>query len=465
LRDPGAAARPASGVHHSWSTEATAEAAIVEGVSSAQPPSPPNSIRQPSERLALVRWVRDMPELQEPDWLEWKRGYDLTRNPGRATTAKHLIGFANRDPDAAGRHLVGLGCLLLGVEPGNCPAVTEHDSADLETWLRPFLGEKVVFDIHYVSLDGSRVLLLAVEPPRFGDEIHCLRKGSEDTDTAKTMREGSIFVRRVGKTEPANAADVDRLTERARKVGVGLALDVDVVGPVETLDPYLLRDEFRDQQIDRYRRRLIDSLPEPAGSLISVRPILVGENRTEEEFVAQIDRFVADARERWEAFVAIKELEHRPALLELELLNGTDDNFEDVVLEVILPLPRTRVHLSASEAEETLRPPEVPPEWGRGTIASIPVVRAAERTSLAAELVARGEAETLVRFRPLRARPHTRHTLPEVMLVLAPEMADHRIAAAWRATSSSTRGQTQGMVEIEIVLGEAASRLEDDQAA
>lgn len=174
---------------------------------------------------------------------------------------------------------------------------------------------------------------------------------------------------------------------------------------------------------------------------------------------------MADARERWEAFVAIKELERRPALLELELLNETGDNFEDVVLEVILPLPRARVHLSASEAEEMLGPPEVPPEWGSGALGSIPVVRAADKASLGAELVARGEAETLVRFRPMRARPHTRHTLPEVMLVLAPEMADQKIEAAWRATSSSTRGHTRGMVEIEVVLGESASRLEDDQAA
>jgi len=432
-------------------------------VTSSQPSSPPNNLRQPSERLALVRWVRDLPGLQEPDWLEWKRGYDLTRKPGRATTAKHLIGFANRDPDAATRHIGGIGCLLLGVEPGNCPGVTEHDSADLETWLRPFLGEKIVFDIHYVSLDGSQVLLLAVEPPRFGDDIHSLRKDSEDTDTAKTMREGSIFVRGVGKTEPASAADLDRLTDRARKAGLSLALGMEVVGPVETLDPFLLREEFRDEQIERRRRQLIGGLPESAGSL-SVSPILAGENRSEERFVADVDRFVPDARERWETFVAIKELEHRPSLLHLELLNETDDNFEDVVLELTLPLARARVHLSASEAEETLRPPKEPPEWGSGRIASIPVVRAATKGSLTAEVIARGEAETLVRFRPMRARPHTHHTLPVVMLVVAPEMAGQEIEAAWRATSSSTRGQTRGIIEIEVALG-ATSRVKDDQAA
>jgi hypothetical protein len=92
--------------------------------------------------------VRDTPGLQEHDWLEWKSGYNLEKKSGRAAIAKHLIGFANRDPDAAARCLNGHGCLLLGVEPGVCPGMPDHDSADLENWLRPFVGEKVVFDVH-----------------------------------------------------------------------------------------------------------------------------------------------------------------------------------------------------------------------------------------------------------------------------------------------------------------------------
>jgi len=160
----------------------------------------------------------------------------------------------------------------------------------------------------------------------------------------------------------------------------------------------------------------------------------------------------------------IRELEYRPSLLKLELINETDDNFEDVVLEVTLPLARTRVHLGLTDAEETLRPPEEPPNWGSGRIASIPVVRAASMESMHAELVERGEAETLIRFFPMRTRPQTRHKMPEVMLVLAPELAGQAIEAAWRATSASTRGQTRGVLEIEVVLGEDASRL-NDQAA
>ncbi len=81
-----------------------------------------------------------------------------------------------------------------------------------------------------------------------------------------------------------------------------------------------------------------------------------------------------------------------------------------------------------------------------------------------AERVERGEEETLFRFFPMRPRPQTRHKMPEVMLVLAPELAGQAIEAAWRATSASTRGQTRGVLEIEVVLGEDASRL-NDQAA
>lgn len=41
------------------------------------------------------------------------------------------------------------------------------------------------------------------------------------------------------------------------------------------------------------------------------------------------------------------------------------------------------------------------------------------------------------------------------MLVLKPELAGQAIEAAWRTTSSSTRGHKADVVEIDIVLGEA----------
>ena len=71
--------------------------------------------------------MRDSSALQEKDWVEWKVGYDLTKNPGRASVAKHLIGFANRDPAAnphperfdAGR--AGRRSFTFGAGPHACP--------------------------------------------------------------------------------------------------------------------------------------------------------------------------------------------------------------------------------------------------------------------------------------------------------------------------------------------------------
>jgi hypothetical protein len=118
--------------------------------------------RGPAARKALVEHLYGMANLQETDWLEWKRGYDLTTPAGRARTAKHILGFANRMPDLAERHAGGYAYLLLGVEPGTHHGVDVHDSADLENWLCPYVADDVVFGrrLHdfKTALLGSRSL-------------------------------------------------------------------------------------------------------------------------------------------------------------------------------------------------------------------------------------------------------------------------------------------------------------------
>src|SRR4051812_36714127 len=99
--------------------------------------------RRPSERKALIELIHDSAQLQETDWLEWKSGYDLTKPAGRAATAKHIIGFANRLPDRAQRNADGYAYLVLGVEPGTYHGMPMHDSADVENWLRPYVGDRI----------------------------------------------------------------------------------------------------------------------------------------------------------------------------------------------------------------------------------------------------------------------------------------------------------------------------------
>jgi hypothetical protein len=123
--------------------------------------------RRPSERVAIVEYIYATPSLQEADYLEWKTGYDLSKRPGAAATARQLVGMANRDTAHAMRHADGHAYVLLGVEPGSLSGVPEWDSADIEKWLTPFIGPDLRYDADYVSVEGhpDQVLFLTIDPP------------------------------------------------------------------------------------------------------------------------------------------------------------------------------------------------------------------------------------------------------------------------------------------------------------
>lgn len=53
----------------------------------------------------------------------------------------------------------------------------DHDPADIETWLRRYVGENVRYDVHYVDAGDAKILFITVDPPRWGDDIHTMRKG------------------------------------------------------------------------------------------------------------------------------------------------------------------------------------------------------------------------------------------------------------------------------------------------
>ena len=172
--------------------------------------------RRPSEREEIVDYIFAATSTpSETQWLEWKTDYDLTAVSGRLAVARQLIGFANRHPDRAAQHAEGLGYLLLGVEPGNLPGTVEFDSADLENWLSPYIGDKIAWSPDYVRYKGTPVLFITVEAPRWGDDIQCLRQGAEDVG-GRHVPEGTIWVRKLGKTDRATPADIDMLGERAR---------------------------------------------------------------------------------------------------------------------------------------------------------------------------------------------------------------------------------------------------------
>jgi hypothetical protein len=226
------------------------------------------AIRGPSARLALVRAVRDGGLVTtETDWIEWKSRVDLQDKRARMEhMIRHILGFANRDPGRAARIAEGCAYLLLGVEPRRLDGVEQVDPAVLESWVRPYLEPNgPQWDAAYVELDGKAVLVVTVEAPRWGDPAFPLRKALDP------LEDGTIFIRRLGKTERASAAEIDQLFARAARgtqvlqVAVGSWSSANIITPVE------VQQADTDAWIQSERSRLLS----PVRSL----RILPGEAR------------------------------------------------------------------------------------------------------------------------------------------------------------------------------------------
>jgi hypothetical protein len=154
-------------------------------------------------RRTLVAAVRDAPEHEgEPDWVEWKSTVDLREKRWMAEIARHVLRFANRDPERAQRAAEGFGYLLLGVEPGNLCGVSPIDSAQLESGTSPYLGrDGPQMSTEYVELEGTPVLVITVRPPRAGDRIFSLEKAFQQDEPGGIhvhYPNGAVFVRREG---------------------------------------------------------------------------------------------------------------------------------------------------------------------------------------------------------------------------------------------------------------------------
>jgi hypothetical protein len=413
---------------------------------------------KPSERLAVVTHVHGTPGLQETEYLEWKSGYDLSQRTGAAATGRQLIGMANRDGARAAGHAEGHAYVLIGIEPGNVPGVQRWDSSDIENWLTRFVGPDLRYDVHYVPYEGKEVLFLTVDAPRDGDPIFNLQQASQDPVTGKSLPAGTIYVRHGANTEPATPADLTRLTARATVVptttlDLGVELDP---SRVAVIDPQILTDEHRDTTLSAWRSQMRSALPRketgPLAPLSFMRP--VGENRTEEEYIAEVDlhiQTIKSAKHWWWGMMAQEWLKAGRSVLGVSVINHSEENYEDTVVEVTLDLPRFCVHLHAREVEEVMKLPEEPRRWGTSLIHSIAPRHIVTRLKDPEPEIERiGKQKTLVRYPELRVRPHTTHPLPPLLLALGPPMAGTVIPVHWRVTASNTKSHLSGDIKLRV---------------
>jgi hypothetical protein len=149
--------------------------------------------RLPSELVAVVEAVLNADPRDEADWLEWKTGVDITAKHWQFQIARHILGFANRDPTRAVRVAGGCAYLVLGAAPKELVGVQPVDPAHLESWVAGYVGPTgPQWNPHYVTVRGTTVLVILTEAPQPGDKILTLRKEYEQ------YRSGTVFIRRVG---------------------------------------------------------------------------------------------------------------------------------------------------------------------------------------------------------------------------------------------------------------------------
>lgn len=152
---------------------------------------------------------------EEHDALEWKSNFpDLADRAAAFAIAKTILGFANRDVRVAQTHFEGQGFLVVGAEPGRVCGQVVPDSAQLQQSISRYTGSvSPDWRTKLLEVEGSVVLVVIVPSPKEGDRIALLRKSFQPRK-GSLVEEGTVYVRKAGKTERAGWEDLERLQER-----------------------------------------------------------------------------------------------------------------------------------------------------------------------------------------------------------------------------------------------------------
>ena len=423
--------------------------------------------RSPTELLALVQAVFGAPTGEpETDYIEWKGLWDLREQVGhRFAAAKHILGFANRAVDRAAAQLDGCAYILAGVEPQNAPGVPQEDPATLSDWFGAYVGTHgPQWSLHWVALNDVKVLVIIVEAPRWGDPIRTLQKPYNHAAS------GHIFVRRHGQTEQASPAEVHMLEERYKRGTDRIGATVAFVGPPRPVSAYTAELVDRAAWLDAEARRLLAPLErwELAQNAAREAPSAVGTalasalqnaigfigRRTPDRYRQEVAEYIARADSCWQVSVWEGIVDRRLAQLQVAIENGTEANYADVEVELLLPVG-VRGFRDADHAAESLEVPIPPPLWGEPTggaylAASIRPLDLGPRFAPRPASVWSGD-RWMLRFAPVNIRPYGVEPLPLVYLAIPHDLVtDDSIELAWRATSTSALDRVAGSLRLPV---------------
>jgi hypothetical protein len=437
------------------------------------------AIRTAAGRRQLVLAIRDAPDHEmETDSIEWKDGINLRESRWKVEIARQVIGFANRHPDRARRVFEGCAYLVLGVKPGKLSGVAPIDPAQLEDAVSTYMGrDGPEWDADYVETEDATVLVVTVEPPRWGDRIFALEKefSFSDGHVSVHYRSGDVFVRRQGKTERANAQEMRMLSDRAAASGERLAVDLtwweDEVTPVQPID---LGEDAVKVWLDSERARLlraVETVNPPAKRVpmelqelslkISRAVAMEPEQRSLDDYRAEVDEYLKDAEEALVPEVRRLAVAHGLGKVALCVVNLTEHNFAQVGVELVFE-GRVASYFDEDNARWEMDNgeivfPDPPRPWGKATSRFGQYLHPAQHpligpTSLARESPGwtNNTDSTRIVFATRDLRPGYQYQLGPVHLIVGAEHAGDTLIGSWHATSTNVSGRAEGTFEVPI---------------
>lgn len=430
-------------------------------------------IRSLARQRELIRAIVDAhASTQETDWVEWKTEADVGKKPWQARLARLVLGFANREPNAAGRWCGGCAYTVVGASPGRLDGAPVHDIAKLDAWLSAYIGappNAPEWSAAYVAVHEKTVLLITVEPPSWGNRIWTLQKDFPVERGETPMRAGAIFVRRKGRTELANPGDVAMLTQRAcagtRRLGLTLsptsesrAIAVDLRASVVETWVQTKRLAMKAQAPPPPTE--IDQNDPNALKLAALGAIAasLAETRSREAYQAEVDEYLEKATRALPAALVRGAVRHGLGRIDLRLVNQTDHNFSKVAVELDLDLPDVSAFFDEYEVDGPPMPHPTEPwganRFGRGFASALRIPRIPSPIEYTQAIIPRGDIDnshsTRIRFLPVDVRPGYSHRLDEFFLVVGPQHAGKTLKGSWAATATDVSGIIRGDIEIRV---------------
>lgn len=349
------------------------------------------AVRSLAQYRELVEAIYHAPQAEQETFsLEWKSEAALAEKRWQAELGKQILAFANRDPELAAKQFGGCGYIVVGARPGQLAGTAVYDTAKVEAWLSAYVGrtpEAPEWAPTYLEVEGKSILVLTVEPPKAGDPMWSCQRDYSSNERGRqkwVARKGALYIRRLASTEEAAPEDIVMLSRRltatrkrisgitvllrAGSVAQGVDFGDDKVeawieaerqalkpppeAPVDVTDEDRQAgargDEPAKQESDQRPSRqtvgeLLTGFARAQSSVMAAANFFFEpDGRTREQYRAEVDAYLAKARERLLGVLVRSCYNRDLGRIGLAVRNETDDPMSDVRVELYVDVKLVR---------------------------------------------------------------------------------------------------------------------------